>query len=97
MEQLLASQQAFAGIGQTVQTQAAFLAYMANEQGSMVSPTAVKALGKDFALKPVGTGPFILIARGSNEIDAVRWDHYWQMGADGKPLPYLDRVHMSSQ
>jgi peptide/nickel transport system substrate-binding protein len=74
---------------------AAFLAYMANEQGSMVSPTAVKALGKDFALKPVGTGPFILVARGSNEIDAVRWDHYWQMGADGKPLPYLDRVHIT--
>jgi peptide/nickel transport system substrate-binding protein len=74
---------------------AAFLAYMANEQGSMVSPTAVKSLGKDFALKPVGTGPFILVTRGSNEIDAVRWDHYWQMGADGKPLPYLDRIHMT--
>jgi peptide/nickel transport system substrate-binding protein len=74
---------------------AAFLAYMANEPGSMVSPTAVKSLGKDFAMKPVGTGPFVLVSRGSNEIEAVRWDHYWQLGEDGKPLPYLDRVHIT--
>jgi peptide/nickel transport system substrate-binding protein len=74
---------------------AAFLAYMANEQGSMVSPTAVESLGKEFALKPVGTGPFVLVSRGSNEIEAVRWEHYWQTGEDGKSLPYLEKVHIS--
>ena len=36
----------------------AFLSILAQPQSAIVSPTAVKAAGEDFANSPVGTGPF---------------------------------------
>lgn len=46
-----------------------------------------------FAEHPVGSGPFVLQSweRGST-MKLVRNEHYWAMGEDGKPLPYLDGV-----
>ena len=46
-----------------------------------------------FSQKPVGSGPFVLASwdRGST-MKLVRNEHYWDKGADGKPLPYLDGV-----
>ena len=48
---------------------------------------------KAFAEHPVGSGPFVLQSwdKGS-DMKLVRNTHYWAMGADGKPLPYLDGI-----
>src|ERR1700754_2062925 len=48
---------------------------------------------KAFADHPVGSGPFMFESwqRGTNMV-LKRNPYYWEMGADGKPLPYLDEV-----
>lgn len=52
-----------------------------------VSPDVAIAQGKDFALKPIGSGPFIFESYATDDrVVAVRNDNYWA-GA-----PYLDRV-----
>ena len=50
---------------------------------------------KNFAEHPIGSGPFMVTSwsRG-NEMLLSRNPHYWGRGADGKPLPYLDHLHM---
>jgi peptide/nickel transport system substrate-binding protein len=47
----------------------------------------------DFIKQPVGTGPFTLeeYTEGERAVLKARSD-YWQMGEDGKPLPYLDEI-----
>ncbi len=47
---------------------------------------------------PVGTGPFKLDPSSFNEQSyrLVRNPDYWQMGKDGKPLPYLDGIQYVS-
>ncbi|WP_050604322.1 ABC transporter substrate-binding protein [Ruegeria sp. 6PALISEP08] len=42
----------------------------------------------------VGSGPFYLCGfeQGAS-MDFCANEHYWRMGADGKPLPYLEGVH----
>jgi peptide/nickel transport system substrate-binding protein len=71
-----------------------FLPMMAAEAGAMMSPTAIKAMGENFARKPVGTGPFRVVSRGSDEIVTERSGNYWRNAPDGKPLPYLDGVRI---
>jgi peptide/nickel transport system substrate-binding protein len=48
---------------------------------------------KAFAEHPVGSGPFVLERweRGT-EMVLKRNTNYWQMGEDGKALPYLDEI-----
>lgn len=48
---------------------------------------------KAFAEHPIGSGPFMFDSwqRGT-ELVIKRNPHYWQMGEDGKPLPYLDEI-----
>lgn len=48
-----------------------------------------------FGQKPVCAGPFQVeeYVRGSRVV-LTRNPHYWDKGADGQPLPYLDRVEM---
>jgi len=43
---------------------------------------------------PVSTGPFILKEGSFSEqsFSVVRNPNYWQIGEDGKPLPYIDEV-----
>jgi peptide/nickel transport system substrate-binding protein len=47
----------------------------------------------DIIKQPVGTGPYVLeeFAEGQRAVFRRRED-YWQKGADGKSLPYLDKV-----
>lgn len=47
----------------------------------------------DFIKSPVGTGPYTLeeYYEGERVMLKARTD-YWQMGTDGKPLPYLDEI-----
>jgi peptide/nickel transport system substrate-binding protein len=46
-----------------------------------------------FGVKPVCTGPFQVESyeRGT-QVVMVPNPYYWKMGADGKPLPYVDKV-----
>jgi peptide/nickel transport system substrate-binding protein len=47
----------------------------------------------DFIKAPHGTGPFSLeIYREGERCLLKRRGDYWNMGADGKPMPYLDEV-----
>lgn len=48
---------------------------------------------KAFEEHPVGSGPFVLTSwdRGAT-MKLVKNPYYWDMGEDGKPLPYLDGV-----
>jgi peptide/nickel transport system substrate-binding protein len=48
---------------------------------------------KAFAEHPIGSGPFVLDSwqRGTQMV-LKRNPNYWQMGEDGKPLPYLDEL-----
>lgn len=59
----------------------------------IVSPSAVEALGDDFQLQPVGSGPFKF---GSWEPGATatypRNENYWEIAPDGEPFPYLDAL-----
>ena len=46
-----------------------------------------------FAEHPVGSGPFMLKSWQRNgSMTLVKNPYYWQKGADGKPLPYLDAI-----
>ncbi len=59
--------------------------------GSMISPTAYKANGADWAgSHPVGTGPFKFVSwdKGT-KIVYEKFDGYWQKGK-----PYLDRIEI---
>lgn len=67
----------------TKQPFAPMLFYLAHGSGGIVSPDAVKKLGdKDFALKPVGTGPYKVDSfQPGVSLTLVRNDDYW----GGKP------------
>ncbi|MCL4534587.1 MAG: ABC transporter substrate-binding protein [Bacteroidetes bacterium] len=59
---------------------------------SIVSKAAMDSLGPDgFNNKPSGTGPFQFQEWiRDDRISVKKFDGYWRMGADGKPLPYVD-------
>jgi len=47
----------------------------------------------DIVAQPIGTGPYTLEEYSVGERCVLkRREDYWQMGADGKPLPYLDGI-----
>lgn len=72
------------------------LGTLADRGGAMNSPAAVKALGADYAFRPVSTGPFKIaeVVSGSR-VRFVRNEHYWGRDEAGNPLPYLDEVIMN--
>ncbi|MHA6730275.1 ABC transporter substrate-binding protein [Devosia sp. A369] len=71
----------------------AVLAGLANDGGSIVSPSAVASLGADFARNPVGTGPFKFSEwRGGDSITVKAFEDYWGKDEQGRDLPYLDEV-----
>lgn len=76
-------------------TSGAALASLAVEAGMMCSPAAVKKFGADYGRNPVGTGPFRFVEWiAGTGVKMVRNDRYWRMGADRKPLPYLDGIYL---
>jgi peptide/nickel transport system substrate-binding protein len=61
--------------------------------GAVVSRRAVEKHGRTYGRRPVGTGPFRLVEwREGDRILLERHRDYFERGADGKRLPYLDRV-----
>jgi peptide/nickel transport system substrate-binding protein len=47
----------------------------------------------DIVAQPIGTGPYTLQEYSVGERCVLkRREDYWQMGEDGKPLPYLDEI-----
>jgi len=72
------------------------LSTLADRGGAMNSPAAVKALGPDYAFRPVSTGPFKVaeFVSGSH-VRFVRNETYWGRDGDGNPLPYLDELVMN--
>lgn len=61
---------------------------------SMISKAAVEKLGDDgFDAAPVGSGPMQFVEwLRDDQWTVKKFDGYWRTGADGQPLPYLDRV-----
>ncbi len=48
---------------------------------------------KNFAEKPIGSGPFMLTSwKRNNEMLFARNPYYWKDAADGQKLPYLDGI-----
>ncbi len=60
----------------------------------MVSPTAVKTNGEDWAkTHPIGTGPFKLQTWDFGvKMVFVKNENYWKKDANGNKLPYLDGI-----
>jgi ABC-type transport system substrate-binding protein len=64
-----------------------FLNNLGHSASGIISPTALKTLGKDIARKAVGTGPFKFVEWiHGDHLTMVRNDEYW----GGKP--YLDKI-----
>jgi peptide/nickel transport system substrate-binding protein len=64
------------------------LVALANRAGMMISPTALKTMGADFATKAVGAGPFKFVSWTKNgQFVLERFDGYWRKG-----MPYLDKI-----
>ncbi|NBT25419.1 MAG: ABC transporter substrate-binding protein [Actinobacteria bacterium] len=48
---------------------------------------------QELKLNPVGTGPFKFVSFASGDkLVVTKNDTYWQAGADGKPMPYVDGI-----
>lgn len=61
---------------------------LSDRGGMMVSPTAVKEMGDDFAQQPIGAGPYKMVKRVPNgEVVYEAYEGYWQ-----KDKPYLDKM-----
>jgi peptide/nickel transport system substrate-binding protein len=61
---------------------------LTDRAGMMVSPAAAQRDGLNYALHPVGTGPFTFVEKvPQDHITLERNAGYWQ-----KDLPYLDRI-----
>jgi peptide/nickel transport system substrate-binding protein len=78
---------------------AAILSALSDGQGTtmtvgIVSKKSYDDHGPDWVkLNPVGTGPFKFVSfAAGDKLVAEKNPGYWKMGADGKPLPYADKV-----
>lgn len=77
----------------TKEPQADFLLYISDERNVMV-PKEVREQFGDFKKVAVGTGAFMIKDFKPEQLSvAERNPDYYEKGADGKPLPYVDEAH----
>jgi len=63
---------------------------------SVVPKEAVEKYGTDFRRHPVGTGPFRFVAWEEGQALVMKRNpNYFEKDNEGKPLPYLDGIHVS--
>ncbi len=74
----------------------AFLHGLASVAGWVVPHEAVEHYGSGFERQPVGTGPFRLGSWTEEALTLVRNEGYWRRDAEGRRLPYLDRIVLRS-
>ncbi|MCL5025316.1 MAG: ABC transporter substrate-binding protein [Chloroflexi bacterium] len=61
----------------------------------IIPKDAAEKFGDDFGRNAVGTGPFqIADFKQGDHLTLKKWDGYWEKGADGQPLPYLDGANL---
>lgn len=66
-----------------------FIHTLAHASAAMISPTALKKMGKDIAFHPVGTGPFEFVEWKQTEaIRGKKFAGYWKKG-----YPKIDNIH----
>lgn len=66
-----------------------FLSVLTDRAGMMISPTAVKKLGRDFANQPVGTGPYKFVERvQQSHIKLKLFEDYWREKPDIPNIVY---------
>ncbi|MGE3268904.1 MAG: ABC transporter substrate-binding protein [Chloroflexota bacterium] len=59
-----------------------------------ISPEAYNKMGKDaYGRKPVGAGPYRFVEwQSGSHVVLEKNPDYWRKGADGQPLPYIDKL-----
>jgi peptide/nickel transport system substrate-binding protein len=68
-------------------------ARLSDRTGWIVSPAGVQKWGNDFAVHPVGTGPFEFVEWVKDDhLTVKRFAGYWEKDAAGNQLPYLDQL-----
>ncbi|MFA5670393.1 MAG: ABC transporter substrate-binding protein [Balneolaceae bacterium] len=61
--------------------------------GFILSPTAMTKYKGDYNEHPAGTGPFKFVEWIPGiSLTVVKNENYWDIGEDGQPLPYLDKI-----
>jgi ABC-type transport system substrate-binding protein len=75
---------------------AAILSSLSDANGNtfIVSKKAADDKGEEWLkLNPVGSGPYKFVSfQSGDKLELKRNESYWQMGADGKALPYADGI-----
>ncbi len=72
-----------------------FLSDLAYYVASIVPKKVFEADPTGFSTKPVGSGPFMIDSFTRGEDIVLKPNpNYWEMGEDGKPLPYVDKITM---
>jgi len=73
-----------------------FLGLLTMQYCSVIPHEIVEHYGRDFRNNPIGTGPFkFKLWKEGVKLIFSKNEKYFEVGDDGKPLPYLDAVSIS--
>ena len=72
---------------------ASFLPRLATNPNAIFPKEEIDKVGKEEFSQPIGTGPFVVKEWVRNDkLTLDKNPNYWDLGTDGKPLPYLDQL-----